>query len=143
MKIKKIDPPSGWLHGFPKVIPQEILDAGFDRVRSWLVENGYPLRLIEQFKDKDGNYPYFHYRIIEETYEDAPAKKLKTLDEHNSTNMQSHFSLNDNKPIKNGIECPDCGEELYDSNPMVTLTSMPPKKNISCKNCGYTGYRIA
>jgi C4-type Zn-finger protein len=70
------------------------------------------------------------------------SKKLKTLDEHNSTAriIQSF----DNKPNKNGIACPKCGSELYDSNPMITLASFPAKKNIACmkEDCGYIGYRI-
>ena len=44
-------------------------------------------------------------------------------------------------PRLNGIACPKCGEELYDTNSLI-LTSMPPKRNIHCE-CGYKGYRIA
>jgi C4-type Zn-finger protein len=49
------------------------------------------------------------------------------------------------KPIPNGIACPKCGEELLDTQPNVTLTSMPPQKNVGCSSekCDYTGYRIA
>lgn len=42
----------------------------------------------------------------------------------------------------NGISCPTCSSELYDSNPNITLTSNPPKKDIHCQ-CGYKGYRVA
>jgi C4-type Zn-finger protein len=72
------------------------------------------------------------------------SKKLKTLDEHNSTARAVH-SFDYNKPQTNGIACPKCGEELYDSQPMMTLTSNPPQKNVACmkENCGYVGYRIA
>lgn len=69
-------------------------------------------------------------------------KKLKTLEEHNTQQRQFHTAMFDNSPQKNGIACPQCGKELYDSCPMMTLTSMPPKKNVHC-DCGYTGYRIA
>ena len=47
------------------------------------------------------------------------------------------------QPHPNGIECPECGEELWDSDPMTTLTSNPPQKNIYCPACGYKGYRLA
>ena len=43
---KIIDPPSGWLYGFPKVIPQE---EGLD-INTWLVANGYPQAEIDKFK---------------------------------------------------------------------------------------------
>lgn len=70
-------------------------------------------------------------------------KKLKTLEEHDSEYFKDYWNLNSNEPIPNGIACPDCGKELYDSQPMITLASYPPKKNITCKNCNYNGYRIA
>jgi ribosomal protein S27AE len=69
------------------------------------------------------------------------SKKLKNLDEHNAEAMSLFFVLNGNSPILNGIACPKCGEELYDSKPMVTLTSFPPKKNVHCSKCDYVGYR--
>ena len=45
------------------------------------------------------------------------------------------------KPKLNGIICPKCGSELYDSNPMMILTSFPPKKNTHCGKCDYKGRR--
>ena len=69
-------------------------------------------------------------------------KKLKTLDEHNAESWSSNNFVYGGSPVKNGIACPKCGEELWDSNPMMTLTSNPPLKNIHC-DCGYTGYRVA
>jgi len=45
-------------------------------------------------------------------------------------------------PKRNGIACPKCGEELYDSDTMI-LTSYPAKKNIHCEACSYKGYRYA
>jgi hypothetical protein len=70
-------------------------------------------------------------------------KKLKSLDEHNSQRSNMYWELNSNEPRLNGLGCPDCGEELYDSKPMMTLTSNPPKKNVHCSKCNYSGYRIA
>ena len=68
-------------------------------------------------------------------------KKLKTLGEHNAEYWSYHRAMYENRPQRNGIACPECGKELWDTNPMVTLTSMPPQKNIHC-DCGYKGYRI-
>lgn len=70
------------------------------------------------------------------------SKKLKSLDEYNTQQNKVHWQINSNEPQLNGIACPKCGEELYDSNPMMTLTSMPPKKNVHCSKCDYVGYRI-
>ncbi len=68
---------------------------------------------------------------------------MKTLEDHNKERTEQHRKLNDNRPRPNGIECPKCGCELFDSSPMVTLTSNPPQKNTICNGCGYTGYRVA
>jgi len=65
---------------------------------------------------------------------------MKTLEEHNQDRRPMHDMANERS--RNGIECPDCKHELMDSNPMVTLTSYPPQKNVHCE-CGYSGYRIA
>jgi DNA-directed RNA polymerase subunit RPC12/RpoP len=70
-------------------------------------------------------------------------KKLKSLDEHNSIAWSNQSSMFDNSPKPNGIACPNCGEELMDSHPMITLTSHPAQKNIHCPSCDYRGYRIA
>ena len=71
------------------------------------------------------------------------SKKLKNLDEYNAQQNNLHWQLNSNESQLNGIACPKCGEELYDSNPMMTLTTMPPKKNVHCSKCDYVGDRTA
>jgi len=65
---------------------------------------------------------------------------LKTLEEHN---LKTFTTTNPNEPILNGIACPECGEELLDSYPMIILTSLPARKNIHCPKCNYKGYRNA
>jgi DNA-directed RNA polymerase subunit RPC12/RpoP len=69
---------------------------------------------------------------------------LLSLDEHNSNAWSTQVNMNmySSEPKRNGIACPKCGNELMDSNPMMTLTSHPAKKNVHCSKCGYTGYRI-
>lgn len=71
-------------------------------------------------------------------------KKLKPLNDHNGERMIYYYGSSKlGQPKLNGIACPKCGEELIDSNPMETLTSYPPQKNVNCSKCEYVGYRIA
>lgn len=45
-KVERIvDPPSGWLYGFPKVMPDG-LDTEEKRIQ-WFLDNGYPQREID------------------------------------------------------------------------------------------------
>ena len=71
------------------------------------------------------------------------SKKLKNLNESNAQASSMQWAMNDNSPVLNGIACPKCSEELYDSTPMITLTSMPAQKNVHCSKCDHVGYRIA
>jgi len=68
------------------------------------------------------------------------AKRLKTLDEHNKSRHLSAWL--DAGPKRNGIACPICGKELWDTDPTMTLTNDPPQKTVHC-DCGWTGYRLA
>lgn len=70
-------------------------------------------------------------------------KPLKSLDIHNAQQAEAHWRANDPSPRPNGIACPQCGHELKDSRPIVTLTSNPPQKDVHCDACDYRGYRIA
>ena len=46
MKVKMIDPPNGWMFGFPKEIPEHV-----DNTVQWLIENGYPEKLVKDYGD--------------------------------------------------------------------------------------------
>jgi hypothetical protein len=70
-------------------------------------------------------------------------RKLKNLATHNADASSSQWAMMDNSPQLNGIACPKCGEELYDSSPNCILTSMPAQKNVHCSKCDHVGYRIA
>ena len=70
------------------------------------------------------------------------SKKLKDLYEHNAQ-ARMQWAMNGNSPVLNGVACPKCGEEMYDSSPLIMLTSMPAQKNVHCSKCDYVGYRIA
>lgn len=60
--------------------------------------------------------------------------KLKTLEEHNAQQRRAYDAIR-----KNGIACPECGEEMVDTLPGVETMSLPPKKSISCLKCGWHG----
>jgi len=69
---------------------------------------------------------------------------MKSLAEHDQEMREGyHLSPYFSPPRRNGIECPDCDYELFDTNPNTTLTSNPPQKEIHCSKCSYAGYRIA
>ena len=70
---------------------------------------------------------------------------LKSLAEHNEMMIVAHQSgwVDMHTPRPNGIACPACGKELVDTRPYALLTSSPPKKDVSCQSCDYSGYRIA
>ena len=63
---------------------------------------------------------------------------LEALADFNAKRRQEH----DIEEAGLGIACPQCGAELRDIDPLVTLTSNPPQKTVGCQ-CGYRGYRVA
>lgn len=68
---------------------------------------------------------------------------MKTLEQHDIDKREIHKIYESrNMVMKNNIECPKCGKELVDSCPSETLMSSPPKKNIHCLKCGFTGHRL-
>jgi hypothetical protein len=52
-KVLMIDPPMGWMYGFPKPAPKG-LDVA--EIKEWLAKNGYPKKLINDD---------LHYRFFE------------------------------------------------------------------------------
>lgn len=69
-KVTICDPPSGWKYGFPKVVPQEVMEAlkaarptgSTTAFTDWLVFCGYPQSLIESY----GEHFYCRYWEQEE-----------------------------------------------------------------------------
>ena len=50
-RILMVDPPDGWRYGFPKPVP-----AGREHdILAWLVEQGYPQSIIDEWVP--GNFP--------------------------------------------------------------------------------------
>lgn len=66
---------------------------------------------------------------------------LKTLEQHEKEKAVIHAFVESDKPRLNGIACPKCGEELFDSNPSLRLMSSPQKTHIHCVKCDYKGMR--
>jgi DNA-directed RNA polymerase subunit RPC12/RpoP len=60
-------------------------------------------------------------------------KKLISLEEHNKIATQI------NETGGNGIACPNCGSELFDTE--LILLCNPPQYHIICQNCNYKGTR--
>lgn len=78
------------------------------------------------------------------TYEnmtkDKPKRRrLIPLDEYNKISAEHYGEY---KPWENGIECPECGEELTDFMPSTTLLVYPPKTKVECLNCNFKGTRV-
>jgi len=46
-----IDPPSGWMYGFPKEAPANLREMNADRLNEWLVSNGYPQEEVERWSN--------------------------------------------------------------------------------------------
>ena len=78
------------------------------------------------------------------------SKDLKSLEDHDreatsryrATITKDRFDVN----IRNGIECPSCGEELLDIWSSATLYSIydrPPRKQVQCQKCDFIGTRVA
>lgn len=51
-----VDPPSGWMYGFPKPVPDDWLEFTPEQKEQWYKDNGYPEELI-----KRGNLKYVRY----------------------------------------------------------------------------------
>lgn len=59
--------------------------------------------------------------------------EVKTLEQHNTEREAIHKKAFDNEPYKNGIACPRCGEEMWDTCPIFTAKGNPPTKRVSSR----------
>jgi DNA-directed RNA polymerase subunit RPC12/RpoP len=63
---------------------------------------------------------------------------LKSLSEHNQNRLVGHQAADDlMEPHPNGIACPKCSQEMWDSSPGLVLYSIPPRKDVHCPACGH------
>ena len=51
--VTMVDPDMGWKYGFPKPLPKDIEN---EDITEWLVENGYPREVIENWKQSELGY---------------------------------------------------------------------------------------
>ncbi|OPZ65994.1 MAG: hypothetical protein BWY85_00161 [Firmicutes bacterium ADurb.Bin506] len=65
--------------------------------------------------------------------------ELKSLEQADAEARRRHEQKSSGKT---GIACPACGDELYDFEPNMVLTSYPPQTRVACK-CGWKGTRLA
>jgi hypothetical protein len=68
-KVRMIDPPNGWLFGFPKEIPEGVGD-----MTAWLLANGYPQREIDLCGE------HFYVKYWTEEREDMPEETAIVLE---------------------------------------------------------------
>ena len=108
------------------------------------------LRDIIEFKSDLGDwYQCTHSALgfLEEAARSSPPGPLKSLADHDAERHVFYAAqrLEIAEGVGTGIACPLCESELIDTNPYVTLTSNPPKKNVHCSadGCLYSGYRLA
>jgi hypothetical protein len=73
---------------------------------------------------------------------------LKSLADHDAERHAARMADNarwqtifDGPPAKNGLACPACGEELFDTNPLVNSTLDPPATPVHCV-CGFKSTRL-
>jgi hypothetical protein len=104
MIIKMIDPPSGWMYGFPKEIPEVVTD-----VNAWLIENGYPKKHIDDLGE------YFHYRVFY-IHQTQVKKKNKSIIANSKTIVDP--TTFDFDKWENKIVYPNGRDELIDPLPI-------------------------
>ena len=69
--------------------------------------------------------------------QDQQAPRLVPLDEFNERGTILKVPV---YPMRNGIACPTCGQELMDTSGHI-CTSIPPQMAIHCPSCSYRGFR--
>ena len=114
-KVKMIDPPSGWMYGFPKPIPEDVKN-----VREWLVEQGYPREVMLKYGD------YFHYRCWIEEKDNAdqvPDVGNKVSDHFVDVNKMILKQIDQDNPVTKGstalVYVQDAKEEVTNSNQLT------------------------
>jgi transcription elongation factor Elf1 len=67
-------------------------------------------------------------------------KKLVSLKEYNEK-KRADFKCKEQYML-NGIACPNCGKEMWESTGKIQLQSLPPQKPVFCKACGLRDTRV-
>jgi len=64
---------------------------------------------------------------------------MKTLNEWNTERAKKYEGLHIQL---NGIQCPICGEEMWDGDPRMIIATCPPQRRVFCKECGHKDYKV-
>lgn len=76
---------------------------------------------------------------LKEPKDKKKTKKLTSLEDYNKEQSEIYILINE--PTKNGIACPECGKELYDTNNGIAYPTYPMQYPIHCE-CGWSGTKI-
>jgi len=76
------------------------------------------------------------YEGANHTWSNSSGKPLISLKDWNNRRVQATPEI-----CWNGIACPKCGKEMFDSEPSFVLAVMPPRMGVACV-CGYHGTRL-
>ena len=127
MRVKIIDAPSGWRFGFPKQIPEDVKD-----IITWLIDNGYPKKEIDRFKNSNGEIEHFIYRTW---YEEGLAPTAKSFLYHDDSEisqyiikiMETDTEISLNWKAKFEVKTPT-REELYKEEVSSTFNYLKLRK---------------
>ena len=93
---------------------------------------------------QDGRLHSIHHRPLGDCApEFIRGEAIQSLKEFNDERWRNWAVLEElRKPHPNGIACPQCGGELWDTRPDCVLVTLPSKKNVHCPLCDFRGYRL-
>jgi hypothetical protein len=95
--------------------------------------------------DKDGEKTnMFSDDVAEHMVQDFEKKGLISFEDHQTSALARYEERMIKDIHPNGIACPKCGSELYDTEPDIILTTLPAQLNVKCTNhkCDFDGYRF-
>lgn len=69
-----IDPPQGYLYGFPKPAPKNWGFWEWEEKKKWYIEQGYPKKEIESYGNQF--YVTMHHMEVEDNYLEGKANLL-------------------------------------------------------------------
>lgn len=116
------------------------LDSQICREGDIVLRSDSVQHVLQELLDRINSLEEAVYEQPEQTEpEQTPA--LKSLDEHNKQALGIWGPTKLECKVKNGIACPNCGAELFDSNIFVKLSTYPPQYRTHCENCDYQGTR--
>jgi hypothetical protein len=132
---------------------ENFIEASKLGVKDYLKKHFTPEKVEEQFNMyfdiKDG-VPYYWICKLTQTQDEA--KNMRTVKQFNEdalTYWQQDVVKDGACKLYLGLSCPDCGKEVYKTNPGTTKCARidddgkawPSESKVYCE-CGYSGYKI-